>query len=242
MSIGTFLLFALVVFGASVVQGVSGFAFGLIVLMIFPGLFGYTNALVLASLMTVVLLIYNSILYRRYCNWQWMAVGVPVFALADLFGVLVLKRVGDAPIWYTLLGVLFICMAIYLMWGQERLPIKANKKTLVLFSGTTGVLVGAFGVGGPIMAAFFLAATKSKEEYLGTIQVTSLFGMGLDVIFRAANGMVTLELIKLTGLGLVFLVAGLLVAKRIVRYIDARMLRRIVCVLMVINGVVTLFH
>lgn len=236
------MLFAVVVFAASVVQGISGFAFGLIVLMVFPTLFGYTNALVLANLMTMVLLIYNSILYRKYCAWRWLPLGIPAFAVADLFGVLVLKRVGDAPIWYTLLGILFILMAVYLMWGQERLPIKVNKTTLVVFSLVTGVLVGAFGVGGPIMAAFFLVATKSKEEYLGTIQVVSFFGMALDMVFRIATGMVTLELLKLTGLGLVFLIAGVLVAKRLVRFIDARMLRRIVCVLMVLNGVVTLFH
>ena len=236
------MLFAVVVFAASVVQGISGFAFGLIVLMVFPTLFGYTNALVLANLMTMVLLIYNSILYRKYCAWRWLPLGIPAFAVADLFGVLVLKRVGDAPIWYMLLGILFILMAVYLMWGQERLPIKVNKTTLVVFSLVTGVLVGAFGVGGPIMAAFFLVATKSKEEYLGTIQVVSFFGMALDMVFRIATGMVTLELLKLTGLGLVFLIAGVLVAKRLVRFIDARMLRRIVCVLMVLNGVVTLFH
>ena len=242
MGIGTFMLFAVVVFAASVVQGISGFAFGLIVLMVFPNIFGYTNALVLANLMTVLLLVYNSILYRKYCAWQWLPLGVSSFAVADLFGVLVLKRVGDAPIWYTLLGILFILMAVYLMWGQSRLPIKPNKRSLVFFSMLTGVLVGAFGVGGPITAAFLMVATKSKEEYLGTIQVISFFGMALDLIFRIAAGMVTFEILKTTALGLVFLVAGVLVAKRLVQYIDALMLRRIVCVLMVLNGVVTLIH
>lgn len=38
--------------------------------------------------------------------------------------------------------------------------------------------------------------------------------------------------------GLGFLIAGVLVAKRLVQRIDALMLRRIVCVLMLINGVV----
>ena len=83
MSIGAFVLFAGIVFFASVVQGISGFAFGLIVLMVFPHLFGYSDALVLANLMTLVLLIYNSFLYRRYCAWKWLTVGVSVFAVTD---------------------------------------------------------------------------------------------------------------------------------------------------------------
>ena len=238
MSIGAFVLFASIVFFASVVQGISGFAFGLIVLMVFPHLFSYSDALVLANLMTLVLLVYNSFLYRRYCAWKWLPVGVSVFAVTDLLGVLVLKRVGDSPIWYTLLGVMFILIAVYMMWGQNKLHIRANQVTLAIFSGVTGLLVGAFAVGGPIMAVFFMEACQSKEEYLGTIQVLSLVGMSLDMVFRVANGMVTWDLVGDTIKALVFLVAGVLVAKKLVRSIDARMLRRIVCALMLINGIV----
>lgn len=238
MSIGAFVLFAGIVFFASVVQGISGFAFGLIVLMVFPHLFGYSDALVLANLMTLVLLIYNSFLYRRYCAWKWLPVGVSVFAVTDLLGVLVLKRVGDSPIWYTLLGVMFILMAVYMMWGQNKLHIRANQVTLAIFSGVTGLLIGAFAVGGPIMAVFFMEACRSKEEYLGTIQVLSLFGMALDMAFRIANGMVTWALVGDTMKVLIFLLAGVLVATRLVRRIDALMLRRIVCLLMLVNGVV----
>ena len=238
MSIGAFVLFAGIVFFASVVQGISGFAFGLIVLMVFPHLFGYSDALVLANLMTLVLLVYNSFLYRRYCAWKWLPVGVSVFAVTDLLGVLVLKRVGDSPIWYTLLGIMFILMAVYMMWGQNKLHIRANQVTLAIFSGVTGLLIGAFAVGGPIMAVFFMEACRSKEEYLGTIQVLSLFGMALDMAFRIANGMVTWALVGDTMKVLIFLLAGVLVATRLVRRIDALMLRRIVCLLMLVNGVV----
>lgn len=238
MSIGAFVLFAGIVFFASVVQGISGFAFGLIVLMVFPHLFGYSDALVLANLMTLVLLVYNSFLYRRYCAWKWLPVGVSVFAVTDLLGVLVLKRVGDSPIWYTLLGVMFILMAVYMMWGQNKLHIRANQVTLAIFSGVTGLLIGAFAVGGPIMAVFFMEACRSKEEYLGTIQMLSLFGMALDMAFRIANGMVTWALVGDTMKALIFLLAGVLVATRLVRRIDALMLRRIVCLLMLVNGVV----
>lgn len=238
MSIGAFVLFAGIVFFASVVQGISGFAFGLIVLMVFPHLFGYSDALVLANLMTLVLLVYNSFLYRRYCVWKWLPVGVSVFAVTDLLGVLVLKRVGDSPIWYTLLGVMFILMAVYMMWGQNKLHIRANQVTLAIFSGVTGLLIGAFAVGGPIMAVFFMEACRSKEEYLGTIQVLSLVGMALDMAFRIANGMVTWALVGDTMKALIFLLAGVLVATRLVRRIDALMLRRIVCLLMLVNGVV----
>ena len=40
--------FCTIVLIAAIVQGVSGFAFGMMVLMVFPYIFGYTKSLVLS--------------------------------------------------------------------------------------------------------------------------------------------------------------------------------------------------
>lgn len=242
MGIGSMALFCGIVFIAAFVQGISGFAFSMIVLMVLPYLFGYTSALALASLMAVLLLIENTYLYRKYCNWQWVPLCAIVSALADAVGILVLKRVGDNPIWYTLMGVIFIIMAVYLLWGQGRLRIQATRKTLILFSLISGLIVGAFGVGGPIIAAFFLEACKSKEEYLGTMQVICMCSMLIDVFLRAINGMYSLALCGYALLSVVFLVTGLILAKRVVEKMDALTMRRIICVVMAVNGVVLLLR
>lgn len=231
------LLFCAVVFLASIVQGISGFAFGLMVLMVFPDLFGFTNAIALTNLMAVFLLAYNSFLYRKDCNWQWVPLGVAASAVGDLIGILILRRVGDSPAWDPILGVIFIVMAVYLLWGQSRVTFRANKRILVLFAGMAGLITGLFSVGGPFMVTFMLAAARSKEEYISTLQIMSLFMVGTDVLLRLASGMFTLEVAKFALLGVVFMVAGLLIAQRLMRHIDALMLRRIVCVIIIIDGV-----
>lgn len=142
MSIGAFVLFAGIVFVASVIQGISGFAFGMVVLMVFPYLFGYTKSLVLASL----------------------------------------------------------------------------------------------------MATFFLEATPKKEEYLGTTQIICVITLVLDIALRALNGMFTADLIGYTFIGAVFMVAGLLIARRLVRHMDALTMRRFICLVVMVDGVVMLFH
>lgn len=231
-----------IVFVASVIQGISGFAFGMVVLMVFPYLFGYTKSLVLASLMAAVLVCYNAYLYRKSINWQWVPWWVGVFLVTDLASMLVLKHVGDDPIWYKLMGVIFILMALYLLWGQKVLHVKANKKSLLVLGGGSGLIMGAFGVGGPLMAAFFLEATKNKEEYLGTTQVICVITMALDVVLRVLNGMFSSDLIGFTLLGIVFMVAGLLIARRLVRHMDALTMRRFICLVVMVDGVVMLFH
>lgn len=231
-----------IVFVASVIQGISGFAFGMVVLMVFPYLFGYTKSLVLASLMAAVLVCYNAYLYRKSINWQWVPWWVGVFLVTDLLSVMVLKQVGDNPIWYKLMGVIFILMALYLLWGQKVLHVKANKTSLLILSGGSGLIMGAFGVGGPLMAAFFLEATPKKEEYLGTTQITCVITMALDIVLRVLNGMFTADLVGYTLLGAVFMVAGLLIARRLVRHMDALTMRHFICLVVLVDGVVMLFH
>ncbi len=242
MGAGMLALFGGIVFLASFVQGVSGFAFGMIVLIVLPYLFSYTTALALTSMMTVVLLLYNSFLYRKYCAWKWIPLGLAAFAGGDICGVLVLRAVGDAPVWYILMGIMLIFMAAYLWWGQKRVTFTATNRNWVIFACTSGFVVGAFIVGLPILATFFLQATKSKEEYLGTMQMFSLFTVGFDTIVRVANGMVTAEVLTFTAISLVFIIAGLLVAHYLVQKMNADMLRKVVCVVMAVNGVIMFFH
>ena len=242
MSVTQFIIFCSIVLIAAVIQGISGFAFGMIVLMVFPYMFGYTKALILVAFMCVFLSCTNAYIYRAFIDWKWAPRWLVVFGIADLISVLVLKKVGDSPIWYTLMGFMFIVMAIYLLWGQKVIHIKVSGCTLIVMASLSGLIMGAFGVGGPIMAAFFLEATTSKEEYLGTIQGVGVIVAMIDVVLRALNGMFTMDLFGYAALGLIFMGAGLLIAKKLVSLMDALTMRRIICGVMVVNGIVMLLH
>lgn len=242
MSFSALMAFCGIVFLASVIQGISGFAFGMVVLMVFPYLFGYTKSLMLASLMAAVLVSYNAYLYRKSIDWRWVPGWIVVFLVTDLLSVMVLKQVGDNPVWYKLMGAIFILMALYLLWGQKLFHVQANKKSLVILAGGSGLITGVFGVGGPLMAAFFLEATKSKDEYLGTSQLVCIIMMGVDVVLRAMNGMFSRDLIGYTLLGVVFMIVGLLIARRLVHHMDALTMRRFICFVVLVDGVMMLFH
>lgn len=242
MTLGTIAAFCAIVLAASVVQGVSGFAFGMVVLMVFPYLFGYTKSLALAALMAMVVMFYNAWLYRRTIDWTWVPWWMGVFIVVDLASVLVLKHVGENPIWYTLMGVIFILMALYLLWGQKVLHVQAGKSSLVVLAAASGIIMGMFGVGGPLMAAFFLEATRSKEDYLGTSQLVGGCTLAIDFVMRVINGMFSVDLVGYTLLGVVSMGVGLYIAKRLVSHMDALALRRFICVVMIVDGVFMLFH
>lgn len=54
--------------------------------------------------------------------------------------------------------------------------------------------------------------------------------------------MFTADLVGYTLLGVVFMVAGLLVARRLVARMDALTLRRVICLIIMVDGVVMFFH
>lgn len=238
MSLETLLVFGAIVFVAAIIQGISGFAFGIVVLMIFPYIFGYTKALALAPMIALLLALYNSYFYRKNIDWNWILPWCAVFLAADLASVIVFRHLGDNPLWVKSMGVMFIVMAAYLMWGQSAFHVRINMKTMSVFAVASGLIMGAFGVGGPPMAAFFMQATRSKESYIATMQMANIFVCLIDISMRALNGMVTIDLFGFALLGGVFMFMGLGIAHKLVARMDALAMRKFICAFMVFSGVV----
>ena len=240
MELWFLLVFCTIVFVAAVVQGISGFAFVMVVLMVLPYYFGYTQALALSSLIYVVILYYNSYIYRKYIEWKWVPCWVIVFIITDTIGVLVLKNVGDHPAWYALMGIAFIVMSLYLLWGQQKISFRPTLKKMMLFSGLCGIVTGFFAVGGPIMATFFLVAINGKEKYLGTTQIIGVFTMTIDVFARAISGMYTIHLVKFACVGWIVAIVGILVAKVLVGHLNEIIMKKCVCAVMIFSGLTML--
>lgn len=238
MDIGMLLILFTVTTVAAIVQGITGFAFGIVMLMVLPFFFTYTESIALVAFMTLFSLLYNAYLYRKFINWKQIPLALFVYIVVDLFAVQLLKYAGDNPIWYTLLGVMFILMAIYMMWGQNWFQIKPTKMNAVIFIGLSGLITGLFGAGGPIAAMYFLVISKNKDEYLGTIQMFFFLSIVIDVVLRIVNGMLPPTLLVYGVSGLWCIVIGTLIGKKLFSLIDALMLRKIVCVLMVMDAIV----
>ena len=237
MDIQTLLIFVGMVFLASVINGVSGFGFGIVVLMVFPYTFSYTHAVAMAVMMATMLVCYNAYLYRKHINWTWILPWSLLCFVSDFFAVRFLKHLGDGPLMLKLLGWCFVLMAIYLLWGQKIIKVRASYTSMSVLAILSGLIQGVFGVGGPLMAAFFLVVCRSKEEYIGTLQMASVTTFGIDLIMRMLNGMIDATVLSYSALGIVFILAGLFVAKKLVRHMSAQLLKNIVCVLMLFSGI-----
>lgn len=225
------------VFIASLVQGISGFAFSVITLPLFLLFFNYSQSVAMLNVLGLVITFYMSFLYRKDCEWRWIPLGTVASIAGDVAGILFLHQVGEQAFWYPFLGALFIALAIYLLWGEARVHLAPTKRNLVMCAVVAGFLTGVCGIGGPLMAAFLLVATKSKMAYLSTMQIIWIGMMVVDVALRLALGMMNFAMGKLSFWGAFIVIVGLYLAKRFVVRMDPQILRQIVCAVMVITGV-----
>ncbi len=95
--------------------------------------------------------------------------------------------------------------------------------------GVGGVINGLFCVGGPITAMYFLAVSKSKEEYLGTTQMLFFINITIDFLLRALNGMVSKPILIYGGEQPMVHCSRAFGGKKLFDKINALTLRRIIC-------------
>ena len=108
-------------------------------------------------------------------------------------------------------GIFLILVALYSLFASNRIAVSSSRKTAVICAAISGITSGLFGIGGPLMALYFIGISKSKEAYIGNIQflfaVTNVF----NFITRISKGLYTINLLPLTLVGFV----GIFFGKRI---------------------------
>ncbi len=234
------LLFPLLIFSTflgALVQGITGFAFAIILLAFMQSFLPYTELLTIASLLALFMLTINVYTYRKHITWKWLPLPLLINFTFTIASIQLLRYTADFPYWHELLGLVFILMAVYLYCFQHRVHIEANLKNALIFCGAGGILGGLFGVGGPPVVVYFLALSGgSKEKYLSSTQMFFWFNMSYDFIGRAASGMVTADTFYYASFCLIPIAFGLWLGRRIVRHIDIAMLKKLVYLLIFLNG------
>ena len=137
-------------------------------------------------------------------------------------------------------GVFLIILAIYFFAVSERISIQANRKTATICAMISGVTSGLFGIGGPLMAIYFISAIEDKKSYIGTIQFLFAFTNTVNLFARIANGIFTVDLIPAVVLGLAGITAGKLIGLRILDKINPDRIKKLVYAFVGISGILSL--
>lgn len=221
---------------AGIIQGISGFAFAMVLLAIMQYFIPYTELLSLASMLGIVMLAVNVWINRKNIVWQWIPIPLFINFVFTIAAICLLNASMGFPYWHKLLGVVFILLSIYLYFAQQKIKIRPTLKNAILFCGAGGILGGLFGVGGPPVVLYYLAIADNKERYLGTTQMFFFFNMLYDFLGRLLNGMVTIATFQYAAISVGAVLLGLWIGNCIFKQINSETLKKIIYVLMFVDG------
>ena len=131
-------------------------------------------------------------------------------------------------------GIFLIIVGIYFLRFSDRVKVKDTIPVMFVCSFVSGLCNGIFGIGGPLMVLYYLAACDSMDEYVGNIQCVFLVTDNYCLGLRAQEGIFTTALIGPSVVGI-----GQVVASKIVSKIKDESVIRFCTYLMVcVSGVI----
>lgn len=184
------LLIMAILFAGSVIQGISGFGFGLFAMALLPFIFTVKESSLLVIALALVTSVTIMLKFRKHIDYKSLIYILSAAVAGRIGAFFILDTFGEEEIMKRILGAVLILMVIYIFMKKEtKDPALAEKKWLPLTLGFFGGIVGGvFAVGGPFFVFYFLLLLKDKYAYTATLQATFVITSLLTVTIHLFNG------------------------------------------------------
>ena len=207
--------FAAAALVGAILQGVTGFGCGIIMMLVLPFIYDIPQAAAVSSVAGLVLAASMAWRYRAHADLKTTLPFCVPYLICSGVAIMFSTQV-DQELLKRVFGVFLLALAAYNFAtmgkaSSKKLPAIAQLGCIVF----SGICDGLFGIGGPLMVLFFLSRTDTQEDYLANIQLFFTVNMFVNLILRAVNGVLTVDLAPMCVLGAVFLIIGLQIANRL---------------------------
>ena len=227
--------FVLATFLGGFVSGFSGFAMGIVVSGIWLHIITPIQTAALIAGYGLLTQGYGIAKLRHELSWQniWpltfgTAIGIPI-------GVTLLTHVD--PTWVRFgVGVLLVLYATYSLVRPPFGPYKIGAPADIAIGISNGLVGGLTGLGGIISTISCQFRGWSKDKQRAVFQPVLFAAFVIISIAQLVVGSYTFETIKLYGIGLPFMVAGIWIGFRLYGSINDETFRKTVLVLVLIAG------
>ncbi len=223
---------------AGIIHSATGFGAGIFMMLFFPSLFGMISAPAVSSTVVMGLEAALAWKFRKYIDWKSCMLPTLVYMVLSWLTIQMVKTI-DLDMLTVGYGVFLVALAIYFFVFSSRMKFQANWKSATVCAVISGVASGFFGIGGPLMAVYFVSATDSKERYVANLQFVFTVTSVTNLAARIANGIYTADLLPFTALGLVGILLGEGIGLKILNRLDANTTKRVVYAFVGLSGVIT---
>lgn len=185
----------LILFVGSVIQGMSGFGFGLFSVGLLSLFLPLKDVTLLLFTLTMFLSASIMVKFRSYIVWGELIFIIAAGLLGRASGFFFLFEYGGYPWMRKVLGAVLIGLVLFMAFSGKlklRTSGKWNERGSAVLLGLLGGFVGGvFAAGGPFFVIYFLAQCEDKYKYHIHLQVTffvtNLFSILLQGISNGIN-------------------------------------------------------
>ena len=228
-----------VLFFAFFTQGISGFGSALISMPLLVTLIGLDVAAPLFAAIGIVSQLVMLIHYRESFTFReiWrlligMAIGIPL-------GVFLISQLPEALL-LRLIGIIVLLYALYTLSGLQLPPLQKTWWGYA-FGVASGLMGGAYNVGGPPCIIYGTMQGWDRERFKSNIQAAFLFSTVILVLSHALAGHYTTEVWQYMLLGIPPVVLGLILGWTTDKFISPERFRKLVLVLLLVLALTMVF-
>ncbi|KRM74892.1 sulfite exporter TauE/SafE family protein [Secundilactobacillus collinoides] len=199
---------------AGLVQGLTGFGAVIIMMIFFPSVLPMQQAAGIGGVIMLASVLVQTIRYRHYFDLKRVIGPFIIYAAVATWSVH-LGSVLDTHVLRLMLGGLLVALCLYFTLsksaGEHKYPLLIG----ICFMIISGFFNGLFGIGGPLMALYFLSLSKTMPEYIANIQGFFLIDAFYIAGVRVANGILGVTDIPYILAGMVAATFGTMIANRL---------------------------
>ena len=236
----TLILIFLLTICAGFIQRVSGFGFGIFVMMFFPCFlpsYGESTALsgMLAGSTALVIAVRNF----GHIQWRVMLPLLLTNIVTSFVAIEYMASMSSGAL-KKCFGAMFVAIALYFLFfdGKRRIPHNGFTKTFL--GALSGIMGGMFAMPGPPIVLYCINCIKGKMAYVATLQAFSVVLNIFYSAFRARVGFFGDDILLWWTAGIIGGLIGTMLGARLFARIDGNVLKRIVYAFLLVSGVVAM--
>ena len=226
---------------SGIIQSVTGFGSAVFLMLIVPYFFDMVASSAISASIALGLSGTLAWKFRSKIQWKLCLFPTAIYMFCSVAVINVIRGL-DLRLLSIAFGIFLILLAVYFFVVAKRLSFQPNWKSACICSAISGVTSGLFGIGGPLMAAFFVLASQDKKNYIANTQFLFAATGLVNLITRIARGIYTMDLIPVTLLGLAGITLGKLIGLRILDRLNLDMMKKGVYAFVGISGLITVLQ
>lgn len=227
---------------AAFVQRVSGFGFGIFIMMFLPYIMpSYNVAVALSGILSGTTALFIVIRNIRHVRWDKMFLVVLSNALVSYVAIMYMRSV-DGLFMRRMLGVLLVAVAIYFLFFESRMHLSFRSRwSRGAVGSVSGVMGSMFGMPGPPVVLYGVSEIEDKKEYMATMQAFWLVFNIIYLFFRSGGGYYTSDTPLFWGVGVAGILIGVYLGALCFNALSREGFKKVVYTVMLASGMVALF-